>query len=331
MANMKIFVSSPGYDIDDVDTGRRLADAGYDIELKPRTGNRTASELSTLLDGAVAAIASTDPFTSGVLVENRQLRIIARTGVGADSIDIAAATQAGIAVSLAPGLNVDAVADQAMAMILALVRKIVLQDATVKSGRWERTGSFLPTEMPGKTVGVVGAGRIGRAVIRRLLGFGVEILFFDPVEGDIPGVTRAASLDELFAGSDIVTLHAPLTDRTRHMIDAASLARMKPTAFVVNTARGALVDEPALFAALREGRLGGAALDVFAEEPPDIRAFDDAPNLIVSAHVAGIGVEALHRLAELATSSVLAVLAGECPPTVVNPDAIAIRARLDGR
>jgi phosphoglycerate dehydrogenase-like enzyme len=296
MAQPKIFVSSPGYDAADPDTGARLTAAGYAIDLKPRTGNRTPEELSALLASAIGAVASTDPFTAEVFSRTPQLRVIARTGVGADSIDLAAATRHGVAVALAPGLNVDAVADQAMAMILALVRKIVVQDTTVKAGRWERTGDFLPTEMPGKTVGVIGAGAIGRAVMRRLAGFGIDIVYFDPVAADVTGGTRTETLDALLAASDIVTIHAPLAPETRHLINAGTIARMKPTAYVVNTARGPLIDQPALFAALREGRLGGAALDVFDTEPPDVAEFASIPNLIVSAHVAGISREALRRL-----------------------------------
>ena len=328
MATPKIFVSSPGYDAMDPETGARLTAAGYAIDLKPRTGSRTPDQLSELLEGAIGAVASTDPFTEDVFARNPQLRIIARTGVGADSIDLAAATRHGVAVSLAPGLNIDAVADQAMAMILALVRKIVLQDTTVKAGRWERTGAFLPTEMKGKTVGVVGAGAIGRAVMQRLAGFGVDILYFDPAVGGVVGATHVATLGALLAASDVVTIHAPLTPETKHLINVDTIARMKRTAYVVNTARGPLIDQPALYAALREGRLAGAALDVFEQEPPEVTTFADVPNLIVSAHVAGISHEALRRLSTSATTSVLAVLAGECPPTVVNPEAVQIRTGL---
>lgn len=321
----RILATSPGYSATDADTGARLTAAGYEVVVSPRTGNRTPEQLSGLLDGVVGVIASTDPFTAEVFERHPQLRVIARTGVGADSIDLAAASRHGVAVALAPGLNVDSVAEHAIAMILGLAHRIVAQDASVKAGRWERSGGFLPSEIGGKTIGVVGAGAIGRAVIRRLAAFGAEIVYFDPVAGDVPGARRVTDIAALLAEADYVTLHAPLTPDTEHLINATSIAAMKPSAYVINTARGALIDEPALFAALREGRLAGAALDVFDREPPDAAVLAGVPNLICSAHVAGISQESLRRLSVSATTSALAVLNGEMPDVVINRDQLARR------
>ena len=253
MAKPKIFVSWPGYSPDDPETGRRLVEAGYELLLHPRLVARSEDELAALMDGAVAAIVSTDPFTEKAIGSNPHLGLIARIGVGIDSIDYAAAVRQGVLIAITPGLNAEAVADHALALILALIRKVVPQDQSVKAGRWERIGPLTPSELPGKTVGLVGAGTIGRSVMRRLAGFGVDIVYYDAFVDALPGARKVASLAELLAVSDIVSLHAPLTPETRHIIDAAALARMKPTALLINTARGPLVDQGALFDALKAG------------------------------------------------------------------------------
>ncbi|MCP9233364.1 phosphoglycerate dehydrogenase [Mesorhizobium sp. LMG 17147] len=315
---MKIFVSWPGYDPEDELTGRRLVDAGHELVLAPKLGARTAEEVVRLADGCTGAIVSTDPFTAEVLGALPSLRVIARVGVGVDSIDRAAADAHGVAISITPGMNAETVADHTLALILALVRKVPQQDASVKAGIWERVGPYMPSELPGKTVGLIGAGTIGRAVARRLAGFGVQICYFDQMVDDFPGATKLTSLTELYARCDIISLHVPLLDETRHLIDAAAIAMMKPSALLVNTARGPVVDQQALFAALKSGQIAGAALDVFETEPPDPQAFDGVPNLVCAAHIGGISRESVARMTASATQSVLDVLAGSMPETVVN-------------
>ena len=318
----KIFVSWPGYSPEDPHTGGRLIGAGHDLALHPKLGARSEQEVRTLIAGCVAAIVSTDPFTAAAIASNPALRVIARVGVGADSIDRAAADAHGVAISVTPGMNAEPVADQTLAMMLALVRKVVSQDQGVKSGRWDRVGPSTPTELPGKTVGLVGAGTIGRAVRRRLAGFDLKLVFFDTRVKHLDGAKPVASLEELLSTSDIVSLHAPLTSETRGLINAKTLRLMKPTAYIVNTARGPLIDQEALFDALRAGALAGAALDVFADEPPDPATFAGVPNLVTSAHIGGLSVESIRRMTISATDSVLAVLRGETPATVINPAAI---------
>ena len=325
MAKPKIFVSWPGYSPDDPETGRRLVEAGYELLLHPRLAARSEDELAALMDGAVAAIVSTDPFTEKAIGSNPHLGLIARIGVGIDSIDYAAAVRQGVLIAITPGLNAEAVADHALALILALIRKVVPQDQSVKAGRWERIGPLTPSELPGKTVGLIGAGTIGKSVMRRLAGFGVDIVYYDAFVDALPGARKAASLAELLAVSDIVSLHAPLTPETRHIIDAAAFARMKPTALLINTARGPLVDQGALFDALKAGRIGGAGIDVFEEEPPGAAVLTGVPNLVCSPHIGGISHESVRRMTVSATSTTLAVLAGEVPDTVVNPEAVANR------
>lgn len=172
----KVFVSWPGYSPDDKQTGTRLIAAGHELVLRPKTGNRTAQELSELLADCDAAIVSTDPFTREVLAGDRNLKVIARVGVGSDSIDHDAAREFGLGISITPGMNAETVADQTLAMLLGLMRKVVAQDLAVKAGRWDRVGDFAPTEVYQKTVGLIGAGIIGKAVIRRLLGFGLAFV-----------------------------------------------------------------------------------------------------------------------------------------------------------
>lgn len=324
----KVFVSWPGYSPLDEDTGARLVAAGHELVLKPRTGNRTAQELAELLGDCDAAIVSTDPFTRDVLAGNKNLKIIARVGVGSDSIDHAAARELGVGISITPGMNAETVADQTLAMILGLLRKVVTQDQAVKAGRWDRVGEYAPTELYQKTVGLIGAGIIGKAVIRRLLGFGVRVLYFDAMVDAVEGAERVGSLDELLSSSSIVSLHAPLLPETSELINAETIALMPKGSYLINTSRGGLVHQQALFDALRSGHLAGAALDVFEVEPPGAAVLAEIPNLIASAHIGGISKESVARMTRSATTSVLAVLDGNVPDTVINPD--ALRARFAG-
>lgn len=320
MSGRRIFISWPGYQPDGETTGRLLSEAGYEIVLEPKYGARSPEELAKLASGCVGAIVSTDPFTGEVLHALSGLRVIARVGVGYDSIDRQTADDLGIAIAITPGMNAETVADHTLALMLALIRKVPAQDVSVKAGRWERIGSLTPGELPGKTVGLVGAGTIGRAVARRLSGFGVRILYHDAAVDVLPGAENAGSLDALLEQADVVSLHLPLAEGTRHLIDETAIARMKLGAMLVNTARGAIVDQRALFRALREGRLAGAALDVFETEPPGEEALRDVPNLVCAAHMGGISHESIARMTASATRSVIEVLSGGMPDTVVNRD-----------
>ena len=324
----RVFVSWPGYSAADPETGRRLVDAGYALLLRPKTGARSPEELSALLGDAVGAIASTDPFDRAVLERAPRLRVVARVGVGHDSVDTAAATRRGVAVAVALGTNAGTVADHALALMLALVRKVTVQDAATRAGRWDRVGAMTPGELPGKTVGLIGLGRIGRAVARRLRGFEVVILGHDPFVPAVEGVEMLASVEELLRRADVVSLHAPLLPGTRDILSAGRLGLLRPSALVVNTARGGLLDEAALLAGLRAGRIGGAALDVFATEPPHAPSFEGVPNLILSPHNAGLSHESIRRMTAMATDNVLRVLAGEMPDTVVNREALLEAGRV---
>lgn len=294
--------------------------AGYDLILEPKLGARSAAELITLMQDAAGAIVSTDPFTAEAIAANPNLKVIARVGVGSDSIDHEAARRAKVAITITPGMNMSAVADQTLAMMLAITRKVVGQDANVKSGRWERVGAMTPSELAGKTVGLVGAGAIGQAVARRVRAFDARVVFFDPQIDGLADAERCETLERLLETADIVSLHVPMLPQTRGLIDARAIARIKPGAVLINTARGGIVDEAALFDALRAGKLFGAALDVFETEPPAAAAMRDVPNLLCSAHMGGLSHESIRRMTVSATDSVLAVLSGQCLPTVINPE-----------
>jgi phosphoglycerate dehydrogenase-like enzyme len=312
-----VLVTAPGFDVDGDETGARLRQSGLWVEHAGAHGNRQPDEVAWLVRDAVAAIVSSDPFTDTVFAASPQLRVIARLGVGTDSIDLDAATRAGVVVTTTPGLNDETCADHAVALLLAATRRVVEHDASVRRGDWDRGGQLTPWDLHGKRVGVVGYGRIGRCVVRRLRGFGTHIKVFDPVappDGDL----ACATLGELLAWADVVTLHAPLTTTTAGLIGARELTSMKPGAILVNTSRGGLVDEAALLNALRSGRLRAAALDVFQDEPPGNPAWRELSNVVLSPHVGGLSTEAIDAMARQCVQQVLDLLDGKAPDGVVN-------------
>src|SRR5437764_5706305 len=264
MPDIKIFVA------DDVNEGglEPLRAAGFDVE--KRTGLR-GEELAEALRGADGLVVRSETKVTAKLLESlARLRVIGRAGVGVDNIDGAAATEAGVVVMNAPDGNRMTTAEHTLALLLALARRVPQGNASLRSGRWERK-KFVGTELRGKTLGVVGLGRIGRVVASRARGFEMRVVAFDPFvapEQVRDAEIELAPLEEVCARADFLTVHTPLTPETRGIVGAKELARAKPGVYVINCARGGLVDELALYAAIREGRVAGAALDVFEEEPP---------------------------------------------------------------
>lgn len=319
MANARVLVTYGGFAGDDPRAGGALKAAGLELVVRPRVTDRTPDQLVALCPDAVAVIADADPFDATVLERMPRLRVIARAGVGLDSVDVKAASAAGVVVTVTPGTNDETVADHTLALMLAALRRLPAQDAQVRRGGWREFGLCGP-QLHHATVGIVGYGAIGRAVTRRLRGFDAEVLIHDPLltVADAPLV----ELDELLSRSAVVTLHAPLSDATRGLIDARAIALMKPGSILVNTARGPLVDESAVVDALHRGHLGAAALDVFEIEPPVGRPITSAPNALFSPHVAGIGDSSNLAMSRMAAAGVLARLAGRRPEHVVNPDAL---------
>ena len=317
-ARGRVLVTAPGFDLDGDDHWARLHRSGLEVNHAGPRGGRRPEEVAALARDAVAAIVSSDPFTESVFAESPRLRVLARLGVGTDSIDLDAATRAGVLVTTTPGLNDETCADHALALMLGAMRRVVEHDASVRRGEWERGGELTPWDLHGMRVGVVGYGRIGRSVVRRLRGFDTEIKVFDPVAPPDPPLA-CPTLRELLGWADIVTLHAPLTPATQGMIGVAELAAMTPAAVLVNTSRGGLVDEVALLDALTSGRLRGAALDVFEREPPTDPAWRQLPNVVLSPHIGGLSTGAIRAMARQCVEQVLDALDGKVPDGIVNP------------
>lgn len=267
----------------------------------------------------MAVIASTDPFTTEVFKANPNLRVIARTGVGIDAIDLTAATASGVAVVTSPGAVEETVADHVLALLLSLIRRLDEHDASVRAGRWDRAGALTPGDLSGAVVGLIGSGVIGRAVIRRLRAFGSTIMVSDPALTVSPAGTEVVELEELLVRSDAVSLQVPYLPTTRNLIGEAELKLMKSTAVLVNTSRGGIVDEGALAAALQAGQIAAAGIDVFETEPPADSPLLGIPNVILTPHVAGLSHRSIGAMTEMATTAVLQVLRGHTPVGIVNP------------
>jgi D-3-phosphoglycerate dehydrogenase / 2-oxoglutarate reductase len=246
------------------------------------------------------------------------LRIVARAGVGVDNVDLKAATARKVLVVNAPTAATTSVAELTVTFALLLVRDLYGTISATKDGRWER--GLHGAELYGKTVGLVGYGRIGREVARRLRSFGAVVVAFDPLLPRSPDETPLVSLDDLLARSDIVSLHAALTPENHHLLDAERLARLRRGAYVINVARGALIDEEALLAALTSGQVAGAALDVFESEPPTRTALLTHPRVIATPHLGASTPEAQHRAGVQVAEELLRLLRGEEPLYLVNTE-----------
>jgi len=282
----------------------------FDVIAHPTEQARSEEEMITLLAEADAAITLlSDPLTRRVLASNPNLRMVANYAVGYNNIDTDAARELHITITNTPGVLTEATADLTIALILAITRRLIEGDAEVR-----RTGEciweplhLLGTGLQGKRLGIIGLGRIGQAVAQRAKAFGVEVI----------GVRRGEPLDELLATSDIVSIHAPLSRETHHLIDAAALAKMKPGAYLVNTSRGPLVDEAALCDALDSGHLRGAALDVYEREPEVSKRLLTMRNVVLAPHIGSATEEARTAMARIAAIDVRRFLRGEVPLHVV--------------
>ena len=285
-------------------------------------------EAGAAMADAVAVLVRTQPITAAMIAGAPALRVVSRHGVGHDSVDLAALTARRIPLAVAATANMVAVAEHAFAMLLALVKRSRQADEAVRAGRWSERHLLVPTELAGKTLLLVGLGRAGRQLARRALAFGMRVLAVDPnlspAQIREAGAVPMAGLMTALPEADAVSLHLPLTAATRGLIGEAQFRTMRAHAVLVNTARGGLVDETALVAALREGRIEGAGLDVLDEEPP--RADNPllcSENVILSPHLAGVTAEAKVRMAIEAAENVLAALAGRLDPAVcVNPEVL---------
>ncbi|MGB7446691.1 MAG: D-glycerate dehydrogenase [Dethiobacteria bacterium] len=280
-------------------------------------GVREAQALLCMLD---------DRIDDALLEQAPDLKIVANLAVGTDNIDIDACSARGIAVTNTPGVLTEATADLTFALILAVVRRIVPADRYVREGRFNGWGALLFTggELWGKTLGIIGMGRIGQAVARRGRGFGMKILYHNrrPVEEAIARELEAeyAGLEDVIRRADILTLHLPYSPEVHHLIDRKELQMMKPTAYLINTARGAHVNEKALVEHLREGKIAGAALDVYEHEPalaPELAALD---NVVLTPHIGSAALATRIKMAKTAAENIVAALQGRRPPNLLNKE-----------
>ena len=301
--------------------------AGYDVAYPAKSVLLTEDDTLEALQGCAAVIAGSEPYSDRVLAGLPELRIISRNGVGYDCIDVPAATRRGVAVTITPEGNHQAVAEHAMALLLAVTRSIVSSAIETRAGVWRRRNMHIP--LRGKTLGVVGLGRIGRSTAARGAAFGMRLVACEKFP-DARFVAKynieLLALDELLATSDFVTLHTPMGPETRDLINRRTLALMKPGSVLINTARGGLVNEDDLLEALTSGHLAGAGLDVLVTEPPG----KDHPllkldNVVVTPHVSALDTQAIEDMSLGAARNIVEVFRGQWPPgAVVNPDVTAI-------
>ena len=281
----------------------------------------TAEELVKELQGVHAVIAGSEPYSRRVLSTAPDLRVIARAGVGYDAVDLVAATEQGVAVTITPGTNQDAVAEHTFALILAIAKRVVFQHLAVKAAQWPRQPT-LP--LRGRTLGIAGLGRIGKAVAVRGAAFGMRLLSYEPFPDQNfvkQYVIALVPFEQLLAESDFLTLHMPLSGDTRHLINKQTLSLLKPTAFLINTARGGLVCEEDLVEALQSKRLAGAGLDVFNQEPLGKSPLLELDNVVFTAHTAGVDMQSLNDMAVAAAQSIAALRKGGWPAEqIVNPE-----------
>lgn len=299
-----------------------------DVDYCDSDDGLTADELARRLEGKQAVVSQlTDKFSAPVIASLRGIRVISNVAVGFDNVDVPAATRAGILVTNTPDVLTDTTADLAFALMLAAARRIVEGHAFVHSGQWTkwRIDLLVGRDLHHHTLGVFGMGRIGQAVARRARGFSMRVIYNDarraPEEVERELGLEFVSAGELLRQADFVSLHVPLTPETRHLIGAAQLRAMKPTAILVNTSRGPVLDEAALAKALRDGTIAAAGLDVFEREPQVHPLLLEADNAVLAPHIGSASVDTRIRMCMTAVENAVAALDGCRPPNLLNPEA----------
>jgi D-3-phosphoglycerate dehydrogenase len=306
MAAFKILITD-GLD----ETGKEILRAAGDVS--DRNGISPDDLLKEIGEYEALIVRGRTKVTQAVFDAGKKLKVVGRAGIGVDNIDLKAARGAGVAVVNSPLATTVTVAELAMGMMLALVRELPRADASMKAGKWLKK-EFEGVELFGKTLGVVGFGRIGAAVGKRAAAFEMKVLGYDPYRSpaDILGDgAEPVSLDDLLARADFITLHMPLTPETKNMLDAAAFAKMKRGAYIIDAARGGIIDEEALVAALDSGQVAGAALDVFSNEPPGLTALVAHPKVIATPHIGAQTLEAQSRAGYDIATEIVAALKGE--------------------
>lgn len=314
------------------ETGLTLLRQRCELDLRGERAPLSPAELGAAAAGADGLLCLlTDRIDAPLFAAAPSVKAVANMAVGCDNIDVAAATEHGVLVTNTPGCLTETTADLALALLLATARRIVEADRYVRGGRFERwqATTLLGRDVHGKILGVLGLGRVGKAVARRAaLGFGMKVLYTSrrrdqQAEREL-GATRV-ELDELLGGADFVTVHLPLTPETRGLLDGPAIARMKPGAILINTARGPIVDEAALVAALDTGHLAGAGLDVYQNEPKLEPHLVDLDNVVLAPHIGSASIETRAKMATMAAENLLLALDGGRPPCLVNPEVLTAR------
>ena len=302
---MKILITPRSFGKADTYAFQMLEEAGLEIVRNDTGGILTETQMAEHIADCDGVILGVDPLTADVLAGAPKLKAVAKYGVGVDNIDLAACEARGIAVSRTIGANADAVADYTFALMLAVARNIVPIDAACRQADWSKITSI---DVFGKTLGLIGLGAIGKGVVARAKGFGMKVLahdlFWDDGYAENAGVLRAEPA-QIYAEADFISIHAPLTEQTRYMIGASHIEAMKPTAVIINTARGSIIDENALLAALQSGRIYGAGIDAFEQEPPTNPAWFALPNVVIGSHCAASTVGAIEQMGRMAASNLL--------------------------
>jgi D-3-phosphoglycerate dehydrogenase / 2-oxoglutarate reductase len=303
--------------------GLRVFDERFEVRV---ASDPSVATVIKEIKGVEGVVVRTAPFTKEIMEAADALKVIGRHGVGVDNIDVGEATRRGIIVVNTPNANATSVAEHTVSVIGALAKRMVPYDRATREGRWEIRNSYKAVDLDGKTLGLVGIGRIGSMVARRAaVAYNMTVIAYDPFvtpeKARELGVNLVATSDDVFSQADVVSLHTPLTPETRGFVNTARLGLMKPTAFLVNFSRGEVVNEKALYEALKTGILAGAAIDVYDPEPPaKENPLFELDNIILSPHSAALTQECVIRMATGAAEGVVDVLSGRQPQFVVNPD-----------
>ncbi len=322
MATFKVVVTDLGYP--NYDSERQQVDSiDGELFLAECETAEDVTEATRDADGVLNRVA---PVTAAVIEQMARCKVIARYGIGVDNVDVEAATRKGIVVANVPGYCLEEVSDQALALMLSAWRKVVSHDKAVRKGAWDISFRDPVYRLKGRTLGLLGLGAIARRLVEKVAGFGFRTIAHDPyVSAEVASElgVELVDLDTLFRESDLLSLHAPATHETRHIVNKERLGQMKETTVLVNTSRGPLIDEVALIEALKAKRIAAAALDVYEQEPPDTNSeLFQLDNVIVTDHAAWYSEDSLAELQRRTAAAVCAVLSGKRPESPVNPEVL---------
>lgn len=307
---MKVLVTPRSFGKTDPEAFKLLELAGFEVVRNYTGGILDAGRLTEMLSGCDGIILGVDPLNADVLAAAPKLRAVAKYGVGTDNIDLPECERRGIKVSVTAGANANAVADYAFALMLAAARKVLPIDAMCRRGDWSKTTAI---DVYGKTLGLIGLGAVGKGVAKRARGFDMNILAYDLFWDDKwaqNADVRRAGLEQIYRESDFISAYVPLNEQTRGMISSKEIAMMKPTAVIINTARGGVIDERALLDALRQNRIYGAGIDVFTEEPPEDSAWFELENIVIGSHCAASTAGATEAMGRMAAANLIRDLLG---------------------